>query len=302
MSIKKLKLKSMALFIFVASVSTIASGQKKDSAPVCKQEVLARLRPLPKLNYTCRPGEVNDYDESILKRPERIAAIRDYMRQLEALTERSWWDANVEDLNLCYFSGKAGELNEEEREKFRIGDYQINLFGNNRMRLVLTSDPCYQTGYNGSNAFLLYRQNGRVVVTKVLDGYFSRADNSVDLDFASLNGEQLIEINTTTGGLLPYITNYYFVIDKKTGRAIPRRLFKEGKRLTNSITSAMILGGEEKLPRSEAEMEIIKGNKLAGSFNTYEVGDGPGRITDSSGSRLQRRVYKWNGKYYSRIK
>src|SRR5207253_5708928 len=183
MSIKKLKLKSLALFIFVASASINASGQKKEPAPVCKQAIFARLRPLPKLNYACKPDDVNDYDESILRRPERISAIRDYMRDLEALTELNWWDASVDDLNLCYFSGRAGGLNEEEREKFRTGDYQINLFGNNRMRLVLTSDPCYQTGYNGSNAFLLYRQSGRVFVTQLLDGYFSRADNSVALDF-----------------------------------------------------------------------------------------------------------------------
>jgi hypothetical protein len=295
------KLKSLTLLIITASLCVSASGQGKGETFVCKQEVFATAKPLPKLNYKCRPDEANDYDESILKRPERIGAIRDYMRQLQALTGRNWWDADVSDLNLCYFSGRAGELAEEEREKFRSGDYQINLFGNSRMRLVLISDPCFQTGYNGSNAFLLYRQNGKVTVTEVLDGYYSRADNSVALDFARLNAEQLIEISTTTGGLLPYITNYYFAIDKK-GRAVPKRLFKEGKRLTNKITSAMIPGGGEMLPQSEAEMEIIKGNKLANSFNTYGVGNGPGGITDASGSRLQRRVYKWNGQFYSRLK
>lgn len=298
---KKLKLKSLMLLIITATLCVSAAGQSRGETFVCKQEVLAVSKPLPKLSYKCRPDAVNDYEEAILKWPERIRAINAFLRTLSTFSERSWWEKNARDLNLCYLRGRAGELDEEEREKFSSGDYQINLFGNDRIRLVLAADPCYQTGYNGADAFLLYRRDGGVIVTQVLDGYFSRADNSVALDFAMLNAQQLIEISTTTGGLLPYITNYYFVIDKM-GRAVPKRLFKEGKRLTNKITSAMIMGSEEALPQGEAEMEIIKGNKLASSFNTYAVGSGPGGITDASGSRLERRVYKWNGQFYSRLK
>jgi hypothetical protein len=298
---KKLKLKSLVLFILIVSATERVAGQNGGAAPVCRQEVFAELRPLPKLSYACRPDAANDYDERILKWPERIRAIKDYTRRLATFSGRDWWETGVDELNYCYFRGAAGEFSDEEKERFRLGDYQINLFGNDRIRLVLVSDPCYQTSYNGANAFLLYRQNGRVFVTEVLDGHFSRADNSVGLNFASLHTGQLIEISTGTGGLNPYITNYYFVIDKRSGKAVPKRIFKVGKRLTHRITSAMLLDDGD-LPRGYTEMEIIKGNRLADTFNTYEVGDGTGVINAASGLGLLRRVYKWNGRYYSRIR
>ena len=295
------KLKSLALCVLIMSGSAIVRAQKRDEVPSCKQGVFAQLQPLPKLNYVCRADAANDYDESILKWPERMSAINSYMRRLASFTARGWWEASVEELNLCYFRGSAGEFTQDEREKFRTGDYQINLFGNDRMRLVLTADPCYQTGYGGSNAFLLYRQGARVYVTQVLDGHFSRADNSVHLDFARLDKEQLIEVSTTTGGLNPYINNYYFVIDKRSGKAAPKRLFKEGRRLTSTMTSAMILD-DSNIQGGSNEMEIIKANRLARTFVTYSAGNGPGAITDANGSKFQRRVYRWNGRYYSRIK
>jgi hypothetical protein len=289
------------LLIITASLCVNAAGQKNEAALVCKQEVFARLRPLPKLNYECRPGAVNDYDEAILKWPERIRAINDYMRRLEAFSSRGWWDVSVDEMNLCYFRGRAGALDEEEKEKFRRGDYSMSLFGNDRIRLVLAADPCYQTGYGGSNAFLLYNRNGRVSVTEVLDGHFSRADNSVALGFANSNGEQVIEIETTTGGLNPYMTNYYFVIDKATGKAVPERIFKEGKRLTNRMTSVLILD-DGTFPGGYAEMVIVKGNRLAASFYRYEDAGDDGQITDAGGRKLRRSVYKWNGKYYTRAR
>jgi hypothetical protein len=298
---KRLKLKSLILLILIVSASDRAAGQNETEAPACRPEVFAALRPLPKLSYACRPDAANDYDERILKWPERIRAIQDYTRSLAGFSGRNWWEAPVDELNYCYFRGAAGEFSPEEAEKFRLGDYQINLLGNDRIRLVIASDPCYQTHYNGANAFLLYRQQGRVFVTQVLDGYFSRAENSIGLDFARLHAGQLIEINTGTGGLNPYITNYYFVIDQRSGKAVPKRIFKVGKRLTNRITSAMLLD-DGNLPRGYTEMEIIKGNRLADSFNIYEVGEGTGVINAGNGPGLRRRVYKWNGQYYSRLK
>jgi hypothetical protein len=292
-------LKSVGLVIMLASVATCAHGQqKKDAALLCKPEVFAQLKPLPKLDYQCRPDQPNDYDEAILKWPERLRAINGYLRELEALNGRGWWEQAVSELNLCYFRGEAGALDAEQAEKVRIGDYQINLFGDNQVRLVLTSDPCYQTGYGGSNAFLLYRREGRVFATQVLDGYFSRADNPVGLDFAGLRGERVIEISTGTGGLQPYRTNYYFVIDKRTGRAVPKRIFKEGKNLTNKITSVLILD-DGTFPGGYEEMLIVKGNRLAGRFYTYKDTYGSGGLKDASGRSLRRIVHRWNGQYYT---
>jgi hypothetical protein len=296
---KKFKLKSLALIILMGFISISASAQKRNETLFCKQEVLARLKSLPQLSYACRPDAVNDYDETLLKWPERVRAIKNYMKALALFSEHNWWETGVDEMNVCYARGSAGRLDEEEAAKFRRGDYPINLFGNGRMRLVVASDPCYQTGFGGSNAFLLYRQQGSTVVTQVLDGHFSRADNSVGLDFASLNTQQLIEVSTTTGGMNPYITNYYFVLDKRTGRAVPKRLFKEGKGLTNKITSVLILD-DGTFPQGFAEMEIIKGNRLTGRFYTYEDAGEGGSITDASGRKLQRRVYVWNGQYYTK--
>jgi hypothetical protein len=169
------------------------------------------------------------------------------------------------------------------------------LFGNDPIRLVLISDPCYQTGYGGSNGFLLYHDRGvardRVVVSQVLDGYFSRADNSVGLAVAKLGAEDIVEISTGSGGLNPYLTNYYFAIDPRSKRAIPKNLFIAEHGPTNQISSAMLLesGGTEPL-------KVLRGHALAPSFITY-VDDEHGSIQDS-GRRLKRQVLRWSGKLY----
>lgn len=224
------------------------------------------------------------------------------MRGLESFNSKEWWETATGELNVCDFFGKPGDLGQEEKQKFEGGEYFIRLMGDDRIRLVLASDPCYQTGFNGLNAFLLYRQAGRVSVSQVLDGYFSRADNSVDIDWARLNGEQLVEIQTSTGGLNPYITNYYFVIDRRSGKASPKNLFKEGRKLTNQITSAMILSDPMDLGVNAgfAQLKIINGNKLAGAFTIYQD-DAEGAI-DDQGRRLRRIVYRWNGRFYLRAR
>jgi hypothetical protein len=295
---KKCKLKALMLLIVAACIVADASGQSTERALVCKREVFRMLKPLPVLSYECRAGAANDYDEAILKWPERVRAINDYLRRLVNFSDDGWWAASVDDLNVCYFHGDAGALGEEEAERFRRGDYALNLFGNGRLRLVHTPDPCYQTGYGGSNAFLLYRLNGSVTVTQVLDGYFSRADNSVALDLAQSKGEQIIEVATTTGGLNPYTTNYYFAIDRRTGKAVAKKIFKDGKSLSNKITSVLILD-DGTFPQAYAEMRIVEGGRLADRFYTYSDTGGRGIITDASGRKLRRITYRWNGRYYN---
>jgi len=135
-------------------------------------------------------------------------------------SDAAWWTADPVDLSVCDFTQKPVALTSEQRRDFLQGEYLFWLFGNDRIRLMLIPDPCYQTEYGGSNAFLLYRAGGKVVVSQVLDGYFSRADNSVGLDFARLNAEQIVEVSTGSGGLNPSLTDYYFAIDPRTNQVI----------------------------------------------------------------------------------
>jgi len=136
-------------------------------------------------------------------------------------------------LNICAIHGKPGVLSAEEREQFTSVEYQAGLMGNNRIRLVLTTDPCYQTYFNGADAFLLYRNGSKVYVTEVLDGYYSRLANSVSLKLSQVNAQQLIEIETVNiSGMRPETYSYYFVIDKATNKAAPVKLSKRGKRWT----------------------------------------------------------------------
>ncbi|HVG31531.1 MAG TPA: hypothetical protein VM911_00565 [Pyrinomonadaceae bacterium] len=300
---KSLKIRLLGIFILLVSASISSLGQAaQKNALACSARAWAALKPLPELKYQCRADEANDYDEKILSRPERIRAIKDFMKGLELFNGNDWWETATSELNVCDFVGKPDLLGEEEKRQFEGGEYFIRLMGNDRVRLVLASDPCYQTGFNGSNAFLLYRNAGRISVSQVLDGYFSRADNSVWINSAILNAKQLVEIETSTGGLSPYVTNYYFVIDRRSGKALPKNLFKDGRRLTNKITSAMILGepDDADFPAGSAALDIIKRNKLARTFNIYED-DAEGTI-DDHGRALKKIVYRWTGRFYVRAR
>src|ERR1700730_1790428 len=168
-----------------------AVAQKKP-VPVCTQAAFAVYKPLPKLEYECSESLI-DSDDKILKLPERLVAIRSVVRELATFTNAAWWQANVDNLNACGVHGDAGELTDEQKDKWRDGDCSFDLFGNHQIRLALILDPCFQTGFNGSNAFLLYRKSGKIFVTQVLDGYYSRIDNSVGINFAHFNGQQLVE-------------------------------------------------------------------------------------------------------------
>jgi hypothetical protein len=288
----------LVLALISLSFAASSSLAQRKSVSSCKQSVFAAFKPLPKMEYEC-PAELIESDDKILKLPERIAAISEVMRQLRILANPAWWQTNIDDLNACEMHGSAGALTVEEKAHSTDGDYQFLLFGNQQIRVVLVRDPCYQTGYNGSNLFVLYRTGGKVFVTEVIDGFFSRADSFLDVDFAKLNGEQLIEVSTASGSLHPYVARHYFVIDKMSRKAVPRNLFRDGKKPTNLITSVMLLSDLKDLglPQSAVELNIIRHHRLAPTFSTYEE-DERGRINDN-GRKLRRIVYRWNGRFYT---
>lgn len=264
--------------------SSDSFAQRRKAPLVCRQPVLAALKPTPELNYQCG-DQPNDWDEKILKLPVRRTAIDALMSELSLFSDAAWWTADPVDLGVCEFSQKTGALTPDQRQEFLDGEYLFWLFGNERIRLVLVPDPCYQTGYGGSNAFLLYRNGGKVFVSQVLDGYFSRADNSVNLAFAKLNNEEIIEVSTGSGGLNPSLTNYYFVIDPRTNHAVPKKLFHGSAGLTNQISSAMLLNASS---RTTEPLQIVRRNTLAPNFVIYS----------DNGERVSRKVLRWNGHVY----
>lgn len=263
---------------------------------ICSQAAFAAYKPLPKLEYDC-PDESTS-DDALMKLPARLAAIRMIEKELGRFNSAAWWSVAADELNNCEIHGKAGRLTAEEKQKVKDGDYDLKAFGNHQMRLIMLRDPCYATGYSGANGFVLYRQGGKVVVTQVLDGYASRVANSVGIDFATLNGEQLIEIQTANS-FPPALVSYYFAIDPKTNHAIPRKIFKDDDKLTNEIYSDMLMGDPKDfgLPKDATELNIIRNGRLAPTFSAYEQDD-HGKIDD----RLSRIIYRWNGKFYARSK
>jgi hypothetical protein len=286
-------LKKISVLLVLLGLSSMPCPAQNQRFPVCRQSTFAAFRRLPKLSYQC-PQRFDESDDQILKVPERIAALNQLAQEFESFTDAAWWQASVEDLTACEIHGEAGALDAEERASLTRGEYPISLFGNHSVRLILVTDPCYQTGYNGSVAFLLYREGSRVFVTQVLDGNYSRVDNSVGFGFANFHGQQIIEVSTSNS-MPPSVTNRYFVIDPKTHRAVPKKIFKAGRALTNQISSALILGepAELGLPRNAQDMQIIRRNRLLPSFSSYR------EIFAGDGRRLKRNVYRWNGRFYS---
>jgi len=274
--------------LLLAVVIFLSPAYAQRSKPlVCKKATLAALKPRPELAYQC-DDNLNDYDEKVLKLPARVAAIKSLISELSSFNEPQWWAADVVDLRVCDFAGKPGTLTRDQRRSFLSDEYLFWLFGNDRIRLMLIPDPCYQTQYGGANGFLLYRNGGRVYVTQVLDGFFSRADNPVNVAIA----KDIIEVSTWSGGLNPSLTNYYFTIDPKTNHAVPKNLFKGEHGPTNEISSAMLFN---ETPGS-APLKIVRGQTLAPSFSIY-IDDANGKI-DDNGRTLSRKILRWNGKIY----
>jgi hypothetical protein len=275
----------------------LAAGQPQKLVPNCMQAPFDALKTFPKLEYDCPDGPT-DSDDKILKLPQRLNAIRGVIKELETFTNPAWWESSVDELNACSVHKSVGALTAEEKESWLRRDNLFDLIGNKQMRVVLVADPCYQTGFSGSNAYLLYHKDGKVFVSQLLNGYDSRVDNSVGLDFAKLNGEQIIEISTANS-MPPSLYYYYFAIDPKTNKAVPKRIFKEGKKLTNTIYSDMLMDDPKDLglPKDAGELNIIRRGRLAPSFSAYEVSD-HGRIHGDQNRNLNRIIYRWNGRFY----
>ena len=284
--------------LLIVLLFSAAFAQDK-AVPVCSEKAFAAVRAQPKLAYECSESLI-DSDSRILRLPRRRAALARVVQTLRSFTNPAWWESSVDELNACELHSGAGELSEEEKARWRTGDLSIWLFGDAQTRLVLIADPCYQTGFNGANAFVLQRRDGRVFATQVLDGYYSRADNSVGINFADLKGQRIIEV-TTGNSMPPSLVSYFFAI-ARNGRATPKRIFRTGGRLTNEVYSAMLLAEPRhlNLPPGANELNIIRNGKLAPRFSAYEEHErGP---IDADGRRLRRVVYRWNGRFYSRTR
>jgi hypothetical protein len=255
------------------------------------------VKELPKMEYACPEGQ--EWDDKILKLPERLAVLREVVKQLEGFRNPAWWRASVDELNACSVHKQVGALTAEEKQEWRTGGYSFNFIGNHEMRVVMITDPCYQTGYSGSNLYLLYHQEGKVFVSQLLNGFYSRVDNPFGISFAKLNGEQLIELGTSNS-MPPSLISYYYVIDGATNHAVPKKIFKVGNKLTNEIYSEMLMAEPQDigLPASASELNIIRNGTLAPSFSAYEQDD-QGRVK-ANDQRFRRLVYRWNGKFYAR--
>lgn len=293
----KIPLLALTTLSLVAVVSDDASAQKVKPVPACTQTTFAAFKALPKLEYECPEG-LTESDDKILKLPQRRTAIAGLVHGLAQFSNAGWWQASVDELNACSIHGGAGELLDDEKQRWKDGDFSLNLFGNHEVRLALLDDPCYQTGFAGSNAFLLYRRDGKVFVSQVLNGYYSRADNSVGIDFAKLNGQQIIEVSTGNS-MPPSMVYYYFTIDPITNKAIPKKIFKEGNKLTNQVYSHMLLAEPKDvgLPANASELNVIVNGRLAPSFSAYDENE-HGRI-EAGGRKFHRIIYHWNGRFYA---
>ncbi|PWT92056.1 MAG: hypothetical protein C5B55_07050 [Blastocatellia bacterium] len=273
-----------------------AQTQDKDQTLTCTAAALRAVQPLPKLRYKCRP-DVNEYDDAILKWPERLSALNAVIAQLKNLTQPSWWQADVVDLNACTLKKRVGKLTKEEQQRFR-DDYFLNLLGNDDAKLVIVEDPCYQHGYSGSVLFLLSRNGPSTFVTTAYDGYFSRIDNSVGFDWANLPGEQILEVSTGNN-MPPAQENFYFLLDLKSHRIQPKKLFKNGNEFTNKIDSEMMMSSDEDLPEDAGQIMVIKDHKLAPTFNTY-MEDDEGKI-EADGKKFMKTTFRWNGHFYEKV-
>lgn len=248
------------------------------------------MKPLPELSYPCDEEE----EEKQLKSPVRRQALRQHRRFLEQFTSAAWWNAPVEELNVCEAFKRPHVLTQKERHEYLDSNFLTHLGGDSQTRLVATSDPCVAPNYNGTDAFILQRTGNKVVATQILDGYYSRADNGVGLSIADTGAERLLEIYTSSGGLTPYTSIHLFAIDNATKRAVPKKIIKKGKSLTNEISGPCALeiwAGrfDSTLPKSWKETSIINNGKLANQFYLYE----------EELDNFYRDTYVWNGKYYA---
>jgi len=284
-------------FLFLLGMALLSPVMAQDEPVVCKQTALAALKPMPTFRYRCDP-KLESYDEKILKLPARLQAKNALVTKLETFTSPVWWRAQVDDLNACDFRRKPGVVAGEALSDFKGGQYRMWLFGDGNIRMVVLPDPCYQSDYNGLVSYVLYHQGPNVVASQVIDNFFSRADNPILMDRATQGAEEIVEVATWSGGLNPSLTNYYFSMDPKSHRAVPKSLFIGDHGPTNEITSALLLGTPEEfdLPADASEIKVIRNHHLAKTISIY-TDDADGKIEDN-GRKLTRTVLTWNGKVY----
>src|ERR1700674_4220618 len=119
-------MKIVPILALLFSIAAASYGQA-DKPLFCKQQVFAELKTIPKFEYQCDPDLMDDSSEEILKPPARIDPIHGYLKRLERFNDSHGWASSVEDLNLCYFRGKAGAFDDDERRKVRIGDWRLEI-------------------------------------------------------------------------------------------------------------------------------------------------------------------------------
>jgi hypothetical protein len=269
--------------------SAVSAPQRRDQTrPLrCTKQALAALIAVPKLEYECE-----EQNEDNLKSPERRAAMQRYLRDLESsLAGASWWDTSVDDLGICSIVHEARLMTDEERRQY--SEERTVLCGDRSTRLVLVEDPCIWYSASALNAYILERAAGRVYATQVLNAYFTRVDRAVDMSLAQLNGETLILVEThTSDGFMPpslFTTCYAFTIDPRSHRAVPKKLFKQGGKLTYEFKYDDYLFDDEELAKRWRAPSIIQGGTLAPRFYVYRLVK----------HHFVRDAYVWNGKCYS---
>lgn len=294
------RLRAFGLLLLATGAAVFIPYGRADSSPQpqrnrplrCTKEALAALKPLPQFDYDCA-----ERDEDNLKTPERQAALKDYLSELEsAFNDEGWWAAPVDDLNVCSIIHEERAMTAAERHDIQGNNDEINLYGDSLTRLVIVDDPCIKYSYSTLNAYLLQRANNRVYATQVVDAFYSRADNSVKRHVAAQNGERLmiIERGLVDGTMPPQVqvTWAVYTINPNTHRAAPRKIFKENGKLTNEMAwDAPPFAGEEANNRWRAP-ELERNGKLLPRFYLYYPYKG----------RLGRDTYVWNGKYYARAR
>src|SRR6185437_4049951 len=111
---------TVAVVILLTTINLSFAQRRSKSPLVCKQAVLAVLKPIPELSYQC-DEQRSDYDEKTLKLPARLAAIKALMSQLSSFSDPAWWAADIVDLGVCDYVKKSGPLTPDQRHGF-LGD------------------------------------------------------------------------------------------------------------------------------------------------------------------------------------
>jgi len=281
---------AVAFVVFIPYRQADSSPQRDRNRPLrCTKEALSALKPIPQFDYECAERE-----EDNLKSPERRAALKDYLGELEStFRDANWWAAPVDDLNVCSIIHEGRAMTAAERRDILGNNDEINLYGDGSTRLVVVVDPCIKYSYSTVNAYVLQRANNRVYVTQVVDSFYSRADNAVRMRLAAQNGERLMIIEKgLVDGLMPpqvKVTWAIYAINPNTYRAVPRKIFKEKGKLTNEMAWDAPPFEEDEANNRWRDPELDRNGKLLPRFYVYYPYKG----------RLGRDTYVWNGKYYA---